>query len=147
MSFSSTTAHTHRAFGRILVVDDEPQVLAVAKAILNAHSMDVVVSESGEEALNLFTERLQTPNRFSVVVLDLTMPGGLSGFEVMEQLQKLDPDLSVIACSGYFQEDAADLCQAIGFTDVLKKPYALEHLVATVRRGLVRDRATHDPAA
>ena len=65
----------------------------------------------------------------------------------MESLQKLDPDISVIACSGYFQEDARDLCQAIGFTDVLQKPYTLENLVATVRRGLARDRATHDMTA
>lgn len=137
----------HRHHGRILVVDDEPQMLAVAKAILNAHSMEVEVIDSGEIALQMVSTSMHTQERFSVVILDLTMPGGLSGFEVMESLQKLDPDISVIACSGYFQEDARDLCQAIGFTDVLQKPYTLEHLVATVRRGLVRDRATHDTAA
>lgn len=140
-------SHQHRPHGRILVVDDEPQMLAVAKAILNAHSMEVEVTDSGEIALQLVNASLHTQQRFSVVILDLTMPGGLSGFEVMESLQKLDPDISVIACSGYFQEDARDLCQAIGFTDVLQKPYTLEHLVATVRRGLARDRATHDTAA
>ncbi|MBB5038204.1 response regulator [Prosthecobacter dejongeii] len=144
--FTSTPAHSHRSHGRILVVDDEPQMLAVAKAILNAHSMDVEVCDCGAQALQVFQAAIATPGRFSCVVLDLTMPGGLSGFEVMEELQKLDPDLSVIACSGYFQEDARDLCQAIGFTDVLQKPYTLEHLVATVRRGLMRDRATHDQA-
>lgn len=139
--------HSHRPQGRILVVDDEPQMLAVAKAILNANGLEAEVCESGERALQMFTESLQTGHRFACVILDLTMPGGLSGFEVMEQFQRLDPDLSVIACSGYFQEDARDLCQAIGFTDVLQKPYTLEHLVATVRRGLARDRATHDMPA
>lgn len=143
----SSSAHPHRVHGRILVVDDEHQMLAVTKAILNAHGMEVVVTDSGAEAIQLFNDFLSTPDRFSVVVLDLTMPGGLSGFEVMEQLHKLDPDLCVIACSGFFQEDARDLCQAIGFTDVLQKPYTLEHLVATVRRGLARDRATHDVMA
>ena len=139
--------YTHRTHGRILVVDDEPQMLAVAKAILNAHGMDVTVTDCGNQALQYVSQFLLTPDRFSVVVLDLTMPGGLSGFEVMDELHKLDPDLSVIACSGYFQEDARDLCQAIGFTDVLQKPYTLEHLVATVRRGLARDRAIHDTSA
>ncbi|GAA5149824.1 response regulator [Prosthecobacter algae] len=144
--YTPSTASLNRSHGRILVVDDEPQMLAVAKAILNAHSMDVEVCECGSQALQLFAESLDTPDRFSCVVLDLTMPGGLSGFEVMDELQKLDPDLPVIACSGYFQEDARDLCQAIGFTDVLQKPYTLEHLVATVRRGLLRDRANHESA-
>ncbi|HEY1083537.1 MAG TPA: response regulator [Prosthecobacter sp.] len=145
--FISSPAHPHRTHGRILVVDDEPQMLAVAKAILDAHGMEAVVCDNGTLALQMFTEALDGPHRFSCIVLDLTMPGGLSGFEVMEELRKLDPDLSVIACSGYFQDDARDLCQAIGFTDVLQKPYALEHLVATVRRGLARDRATHDTAS
>ena len=144
---SLNTGHQNRPHGRILVVDDEPQMLAVAKAILNANGLEAEVCDSGEKALQVFGESLQTGHRFSCVVLDLTMPGGLSGFEVMEQLQKLDPDLSVIACSGYFQEDARDLCQAIGFSDVLQKPYTLEHLVATVRRGLARDRATHELSA
>lgn len=144
--YTPSIASLNRPHGRILVVDDEPQMLAVAKAILNAHSMDVEVCECGSQALQLFAASLDTPDRFSCVVLDLTMPGGLSGFEVMDELQKLDPDLSVIACSGYFQEDARDLCQAIGFTDVLQKPYTLEHLVATVRRGLLRDRANHESA-
>lgn len=133
----------HRTSGRILVVDDEPQMLAVAQAILNAHGMEATVCDNGSQALRLFDDCLHTPERFSVVILDLTMPGGLSGFEVMEELQKRDPGISVVACSGYFQEDARDLCQAIGFIDVLQKPYALEHLVATVRRALVHDRATH----
>lgn len=145
--FPSSPAPTHRTYGRILVVDDEPQMLAVAKAILNAHSMDVEVTDSGTQALQMVGSCLQTDNRFATVVLDLTMPGDMSGFEVLEALQKIDPDLSVIACSGYFQEDARDLCMAIGFTDVLQKPYTLEHLVATVRRGIARDRATHDYSA
>ncbi|TDU73223.1 response regulator receiver domain-containing protein [Prosthecobacter fusiformis] len=143
----TASSQPHRTHGRILVVDDEHQMLAVTKAILNAHGMEVVATDCGAQALQLFQESLQTPDRFSVVVLDLTMPGGLSGFEVMEQLHKVDPDLCVIACSGFFQEDARDLCQAIGFTDVLQKPYTLEHLVATVRRGLAKDRATHDTPA
>ncbi len=144
---SPSPAPSHRAHGRILVVDDEPQMLAVAKAILNAHGMEVAVTECGNQALEMFSESLDRPDRFSVVILDLTMPGGLSGFEVMEALHKLDSDICVIACSGYFQEDARDLCQAIGFTDVLQKPYTLEHLVATVRRGLARDRANQDASA
>jgi CheY-like chemotaxis protein len=145
--FSPSHANPPRAHGRILVVDDEPQMLAVAKAILNSHGLEVVVTNNGDEALRIFAESLHGPDRYSVVVLDLTMPGGLSGFEVMEQLHRMDPEICVIACSGYFQEDARDLCQAIGFTDVLQKPYTLEHLVATVRRGLARDRATHDTSA
>lgn len=142
-----TQSNAHRPHGRILVVDDEPQMLAVAKAILNAHGMEVEVTDTGSQALQMVAHSIQTQNRFATVVLDLTMPGDISGFETLDGLKKIDADLPVIACSGYFQEDARDLCMAIGFTDVLQKPYTLEHLVATVRRGVARDRASHDSLA
>jgi CheY-like chemotaxis protein len=134
------TSQPVRAGGRILVVDDEYHVLAVAKAILESHGFCVHGCSSGEEAIEAIRDCDSTGNQFSVVVLDLTLPGGMSGFEVLETIQSLDPDIHVIACSGYFQEDARDLCQAIGFTDILQKPYALEDLCATVRRCLVKER-------
>ncbi|SKA89690.1 Response regulator receiver domain-containing protein [Prosthecobacter debontii] len=144
MSYPAPSSRSH---GRILVVDDEPQMLAVAKAILNAHGMEVEVSDTGSQALQMVAHSIQTHNRFATVVLDLTMPGDISGFETLDGLKKIDAELPVIACSGFFQEDARDLCMAIGFTDVLQKPYTLEHLVATVRRGIARDRAAHDTLA
>jgi len=136
------TSILHRPQGRVLVVDDEPHVLAVAKAILDSHGFDVTICDSGEQALRLLADARNHRHRFAAVVLDLTMPGGMSGFEVMEAILQIDVDVAVIACSGYFQEDARDLCQAIGFADVLQKPYTLDHLCATVRRCISsRDKA------
>ena len=137
-------SHSHSAprSGHILVVDDEPHVLAVARAILLSHGFHVTGTESGDHALALLREEAARGRAFAGMVLDLTMPGGLSGFEVMELVQQLDPHLPVIACSGYFQEDARDLCQAIGFADVLQKPYTPDNLVNTVRRCLSRSMPT-----
>lgn len=135
---SHSHSHHHRHTGRVLVVDDEPQVLAVAKAILDAHSFDVLVTDSGETALNMLAQPASGDQRIELVILDLTMPGGLSGFEVLEEMRRMDASLPIIACSGYFQENARDLCQAIGFSDILPKPYTLDHLVATVRGCLAR---------
>jgi CheY-like chemotaxis protein len=138
MNFMTHPQHPSQRTGRILVVDDEPHVLAVAKAILDAHGFNVTTTDSGSHALALLKMAVDEGHRYSLMVLDLTMPGGLSGFEVMEGLQQADPDVPVIACSGYFQEDARGLCQAIGFAEVLQKPYTLDHLVSTVRRCLSR---------
>jgi CheY-like chemotaxis protein len=138
MNFTSNSQPTHQRTGRILVVDDEPHVLAVAKAILDAHGFEVTVTDSGSHALALLKQAADEGRPFSLMVLDLTMPGGLSGFEVMEGVQATTPEVPVVACSGYFQEDARGLCQAIGFAEVLQKPYTLDHLVNTVRRCLSR---------
>ncbi len=128
-----------RAVSRVLLIDDEPHVLAVGKAVLEAHGFEAVASRSGEEALELVRVGVEEGQRFTAAILDLTMPGGASGFEVLEWLRACDPRLPVIACSGYFQEDVKDLCQAIGFVDVLHKPFNLESLCLAVRRAMVQE--------
>lgn len=134
-----------RAVARVLIVDDEPHVLAVGKAVLESHGFETVACRSGEEALELVRSGLEEGQRFSVAILDLTMPGGASGFEVLEWLRACDPRLPVIACSGYFQDDVKDLCQAIGFVDVLHKPFNLESLGLAVRRAMVQEPDSAEP--
>jgi CheY-like chemotaxis protein len=140
-TYTNPTSMRHN--GRVLVVDDEPHVLAVAKTILDSQTFEVSTCESGTAAIELVHRALSEGQRFGVIILDLTMPGGMSGFEVLEGILSIDPDVAVIACSGYFQEDALDLCQAIGFADVLNKPYAMEHLCSMVRRHLARERSAN----
>ena len=127
-----------RATVRVLIVDDEPHVLAVGKAVLEAHCFETLAARSGEEALDIVRRGLEVGERVTVAILDLTMPGGASGFEVLEWLRACDPALPVIACSGYFQDDVRELCQAIGFIDVLHKPFNLETLGVSVRRAMAQ---------
>ncbi len=119
----------------ILVVDDEVQVLAVAKAILEAHGFQASIAKSGEAALEILNLQAESEaGPIDVVVLDLSMPGGLSGFEVLERVRKQNQELPIVACSGYFQDNAREMCQAIGFSDILPKPYTFDQLIAAVRR-------------
>ncbi len=127
-----------RATARVLIVDDEPHVLAVGKAVLEAHGFEVTAARSGEDALKMAQHALDCGTPFAVAILDLTMPGGASGFEVLEWLRNCDPSLPIIACSGYFQEDVRELCQAIGFVDVLPKPFNIETLGVSVRRAMAQ---------
>lgn len=136
-----TTQHlprefAHRAVTRVLIVDDETHVLAVGKAMLDAHGFESTPARSGEEALACLRTSMENQQPFTAAILDLTMPGSASGFEVLEALHSCDPTLPVIACSGYFQEDVRDLCQAIGFTEVLHKPFSFETLGLAVRRAI-----------
>lgn len=126
-----------RATARVLLVDDEPHVLAVGKAVLETHGFDAVIARNGEEALEVVRAAAGSGQKFTTVILDLTMPGGASGFDILEHLHAVDPQLPVIACSGYFQEDVKELCQALGFTDVLHKPFNLESLCLVVRRAMM----------
>lgn len=120
--------------GTLLVVDDEPSVLAIAAAILNTADISPFKARNGEEAIEVLRREHDQGRRINIVILDLTMPGGLSGFETLEALRKIDPTIKVIACSGFFQEGALELCQSIGFTNILAKPYTPDSLLGLIRR-------------
>ena len=122
--------------GTVLVVDDESSVRAVTEAILKTNGADVHSAESGPDAVVIAEAFYEGGGRYTAVILDLTMPGGPSGFETLERLHEMDPHLPVIACSGYFQEDARDLCRAIGFAEILSKPFTPDVLSSVIRRVL-----------
>jgi CheY-like chemotaxis protein len=131
-SFHSDSAIT----GTILVVDDEPAVLAIAAAILNTIDVTPLKARNGEDALATVKAHYASGQKISLVVQDLTMPGGMSGFETMENLRIIDPNIHVIACSGFFQDGALELCQSIGFSNILAKPYTPDSLLGLIRRTL-----------
>ncbi|MBL9130150.1 MAG: response regulator [Verrucomicrobiaceae bacterium] len=128
----------------VLIVDDEQGVLAVGKAVLSSAGFEVVCAHCGELAVELMRHAQGHGGRYSAVILDLTMPGGPSGFDVLTMMMEIDPSVTVIACSGYFQPDARALCRALGFYDVLAKPYNVDALCTVVRRAIVR---APDPSA
>lgn len=133
--------------GHILIVDDEPSVLAIAAAILNTIEVTPLKARNGEDALVTVQSHYASGQKVALVVLDLTMPGGMSGFETMTALRDIDPDIRVIACSGFFQDDALDLCRSIGFSNILAKPYTPDSLLGLIRRTLNEAPPPRTPAA
>ncbi|MCB1227367.1 MAG: response regulator [Verrucomicrobiales bacterium] len=121
----------------ILVVDDEPSVLAVAQAILQTIGQSPATADNGEDARRWLETRVAQGKTVHLIILDLTMPGGPSGFETLEALRAIHPEVPVIACSGYFQDSARELCRGLGFTDILSKPYRPEALLRIVRHHLL----------
>lgn len=122
------------SLGSILVVDDEPSILAIASAILNTVSLIPLKAANGEEAIAVMEAEYEEGRTITTAIVDLTMPGGLSGFETMEALKKIDPNIKVIACSGFFQEGALELCRSIGFANILAKPYTPDSFISMIRR-------------
>lgn len=122
--------------GKILVVDDEPSILAITAAILNTIGVTPIKARTGEDAVAAVKAVMAAGEKVALVVQDLTMPGGMSGFETMEAIRSIDPEIRVIACSGFFQEGALDLCRSIGFTSILAKPYTPDSLLGIIRHTL-----------
>jgi len=73
---------------------------------------------------------------FDVIIMDLTIPGGLGGQEAAEKLKRIDPGAKVIVSSGYSDDRVLADFQNFGFSDVLVKPYKADDLAKVINNVL-----------
>lgn len=123
--------------GRILIVDDEPQIRLAVQRSLEAHGFTVTAVSSGEEALHVIPT--WSPQ---VVVLDLMMPG-IDGFEVLRQTREWS-DVPIIVLSARGQEQEKVLALNMGADDYITKPFGVPELLARIRAIVRRTRGTDD---
>ncbi len=117
---------------RILLVDDEPAVLAIGREILTEYGYTVDVADRGERALEMIAER---PDRVDLIVLDLSMPG-MGGERFMVELRRSHPNLKVLVASGYSAIKTVDRLRSRGAVGFISKPFRLEQMLREVRRAL-----------
>lgn len=124
--------HFHKGSGRILVVDDEQALVEITEGILERHGYNVTSTTSSTEALDTFRA---DPNRFDLVIADLTMPV-LTGLDLAEELSRVRPDMPVILVTGYgFSVDDERKARTEIFS-ILKKPISSSLLAKAVQQAL-----------
>jgi len=118
---------------RILVMDDEQSIKEVAGHMLqHIGYKDIEFAVDGEEAIKMYKAAMESSHPFSVVILDLTIPGGKGGEATIRELLKIDPSVKAIVSSGYVDDPVMARYKEHGFSGMVAKPYTLEHL----RKGL-----------
>jgi len=113
---------------RILIMDDEDLILDVVSSMLEYLGYEVELSRNGQEALAIYKASLGTPNPIGAVIMDLTIPGGRGGKEVIRDLMALDPQVRAIVSSGYSNDPIMSNCTEYGFKGVVRKPFKMEDL-------------------
>ncbi|MFZ0727169.1 MAG: response regulator [Desulfobacterales bacterium] len=113
---------------RILLVDDEPDILRVLGISLRADGYDVQTASSGEEALAIFTR--ETPE---LVLTDIKMPG-MNGIEVLREVKKLSDETEVIIITGHGDIDSAVEALHYGASDFINKPVRDKQLAIALKR-------------
>ena len=114
--------------GRILVMDDEESIRLLLGEMLRYLGYDVQCVAEGKEALDRYQEAYHAQRPFSAVILDLTVPGGLGGKDIMRQLMEFDPHVKAIVASGYYNDPVISRHSAFGFHGVVAKPFRLTEL-------------------
>jgi PAS domain S-box-containing protein len=117
---------------RVLVMDDETTVQEVAGEILSNHGYRVSCASDGETALMLFRQALKEDQPFEIVILDLTVPGGMGGRELLPRLRAIHEGFKAVVSSGYSNDPVMAQHEAHGFDAVLAKPYDVKGLLACV---------------
>ena len=120
--------------GRILIMDDEEIVREVTAIMLDKLGYEVFTVEDGEEALTLYQEAKEDGRPIDVVIMDLTIRGGMGGVETMTKLQEIDPDVIAIVSSGYSNDPVMSDYKDYGFSGVLTKPYKTKELGGVLKK-------------
>jgi CheY-like chemotaxis protein len=118
--------------GTILVADDEEGVRALVANVLEEAGYTVEVAVDGGDAI----ERLKAlGDRVRLILLDLTMPI-LGGAEAATELRRIQPDIPIIAMSGYGDIEVLQRFGEAGVDDILPKPFTPDELAGKVRDAL-----------
>ncbi len=124
---------------RVLVVEDEPQVLQFVASQLVSLGYGVTAVSNGPDALDI----LGSDQGFDLLFTDVVMPRGMSGVELSRLARKIKPDLSVLLTSGHSQ----DIFERHGRPDpdieLLRKPYKRKDLAKAIREALPKARSAH----
>jgi CheY-like chemotaxis protein len=97
---------------------------------------EVLTSENGEAALKILTEVNDRGLKIDAVILDLTVPGGMGGKDIISDIRKTNPNIIIIASSGYSEDPVMSNPGSFGFTDSLAKPYRINQLLEILSKHL-----------
>ncbi|MDH3394276.1 MAG: ATP-binding protein, partial [Desulfobulbaceae bacterium] len=117
---------------KVLIMDDEEMIRDLSKNIFTYLGFEVVLAEDGETAIEKYRQSLDDKNEIDLIIMDLTIPGGMGGKEAVKKILELNPDARVVVSSGYSNDPILAHYQDFGFQAVLVKPYDLKDLTKTV---------------
>lgn len=121
---------------KILVMDDNSELLTLLKRMLEHLKFEVVLTTEGAEAIRVYKEEMEKGNPFDLIMVDLKIDDGIGGIETVRTIRKFDPNLISIVSSGELSSDILNNQTKYGFSALLEKPFNLENLKNVVEEVL-----------
>jgi CheY-like chemotaxis protein len=117
---------------RILLVDDEPEILEIEKEMLVKMGYTITTIGDPAEALKAFGKQ---PSSFDLVITDMTMPK-ITGDKLACELMRIRPDIPVILCTGFSELISPEKAASMGIKGYLAKPVSIKQLTTLIRKVL-----------
>ncbi len=124
--------------GRILLMDDEEMILRVGANMLEKLGLEVDCARDGLEAVEM-CRSAKNQNPYNLVIMDLTVPGGMGGKDAVEKIREFDSEIFVIVSSGYSNDPIMSDYTRYGFSGVIMKPYRMDDLIKMLHEYLGGD--------
>jgi CheY-like chemotaxis protein len=128
LTVEKETEELYFGSGRILIMDDEEAVRKVAGRALSQLGYEIEFAAEGEDAIVRYMKALKAGKPFNLVIVDLTVPGGMDGKTAVQELQKYDPKIKAIVSSGYSNDPVMANFREFHFQACVSKPYQIKEL-------------------
>lgn len=128
--------------GKVLIMDDEISVGKILKLMLNKLGFTVDLTYNGQEAIKKYKQSIEQGYKYRFIICDLTVPGGMGGFEAFKEIKAIDPNVMAIVSSGYSHTESIEQCKKEGFKGALSKPYVLSDLSQIIEHVLIKPEIT-----
>lgn len=120
----------------ILIMDDDEPILTLVARMLKTTGITLTTTRNGKEALNEYRKSYEAGNPFSVVILDLTVPGGMGGKDTAKEILQIDKQARLIVSSGYAEDQVLADYKKYGFSAVLPKPFVKNDLLKILEQNI-----------
>ena len=112
----------------ILVLDDDANIHKLLKRLFKKLSIKLDSIYDGKDILDKYQEKDSMGEKYDLVIMDLTIPGGVGGQEAIIRLKSYDENVKAIVSSGYSNDPIMSDYEKYGFIDVLPKPFTVQEL-------------------
>jgi len=130
----NTTGAKRVPGNKVLVMDDEESLRKLLQQMLRRLGCQVELAKDGLEAIKKYKKQMDSGTPFDVVILDLTIKGGMGGKQTIKELLEIDEGVRAIVSSGYFNEPIMTKYKEYGFMGAIPKPYLMNDLERGLRK-------------
>jgi len=117
-------------------MDDEEMVREITGSLLTMLGHEVLVAKDGGEAVALYKRETEAGRPIDLLIMDLTIPGGMGGKEAAQEILALNPAAKIIVASGYSNDPVMSQCRAHGFSAAIVKPFQIQEMIEVLNKVL-----------